>query len=43
MNTYAIIAFLITGCVAGLVYWAIAGRHAPGPHPLREEIIPPAG
>ncbi|HJU31318.1 MAG TPA: hypothetical protein VJ740_07685 [Hyphomicrobiaceae bacterium] len=42
VNTYAIIAFLITGCVAGLVYWAVAGRHASGPRPPREEIIPPA-
>jgi hypothetical protein len=41
INTYAIVAFLITGCVAGLVYWAAAGRYASGPMPPREEILPP--
>ncbi len=30
LNDYALRAFLITGVVAGLVYWAVAGRWAGG-------------
>jgi hypothetical protein len=30
VNDYALRAFLVTGVVAGLVYWAVAGRRAGG-------------
>ncbi len=30
-NTYALIAFLTAGVIAGLVYWLIAGRYASSP------------
>ena len=42
VNNYAVTAFLLTGFVAGFVYWLFAGRFAAGrssgPEP---EIIPP--
>jgi hypothetical protein len=28
LNSYALTAFLVTGFVAGLVYWLVSGRHA---------------
>ena len=40
LNTYAVTAFLITGFVAGFVYWLLAGRFAGGRHP-EPEILPP--
>jgi hypothetical protein len=30
LNSYALSAFLVTGLVAGLVYWAVSGRYAGG-------------
>jgi hypothetical protein len=38
VNNYAVTAFLLTGFVAGFVYWLFAGRFARDPEP---EIIPP--
>jgi hypothetical protein len=43
-HAYAIVAFLVTGTVAGLVYWACAGRLARrAPSAPRQVEAPPAG
>ena len=39
-NNYAVTAFLVTGFVAGFVYWLFAGRFARGRNP-EPEIVPP--
>jgi hypothetical protein len=40
VNNYAVTAFIVTGFVAGLVYWLVSGRHAGG---RREpEFVAPA-
>lgn len=31
VNSYAVTAFIVTGFVAGIVYWLFAGRYAAGP------------
>jgi drug/metabolite transporter (DMT)-like permease len=41
VNNYAVTAFLLTGFVAGFVYWFLAGRFARGPA-RQPEIVPPA-
>jgi drug/metabolite transporter (DMT)-like permease len=44
VNSYAMTAFIVTGFVAGIVYWLLAGRHASGHDGGRTsavEIIPP--
>lgn len=44
VNSYAVTAFIVTGFVAGLVYWLFAGRSASGHDGLRSssvELIPP--
>jgi drug/metabolite transporter (DMT)-like permease len=41
VNNYAVTAFLLTGFVAGFVYWLLAGRFARGPA-RQPEIVPPA-
>jgi drug/metabolite transporter (DMT)-like permease len=41
VNNYAVTAFLLTGFVAGLVYWLFAGRFA-GRRDREPEIISPA-
>jgi drug/metabolite transporter (DMT)-like permease len=41
VNNYAVTAFLLSGFVAGLVYWLVAGRFARGRH-REPEVIPPA-
>ena len=41
VNNYAVTAFLLSGFVAGLVYWLFAGRFARG-RDRQPEIIPPA-
>jgi hypothetical protein len=41
INNYAATAFLLTGFVAGLVYWLFAGRYA-GRRDREPEIISPA-
>jgi drug/metabolite transporter (DMT)-like permease len=41
VNNYAVSAFLLTGFVAGLVYWLFAGRFARGPG-REPEVIPPS-
>jgi hypothetical protein len=33
LNTYALSAFVVTGLIAGFVYWLVAGRLAGGPDP----------
>jgi hypothetical protein len=38
VNNYAVTAFIVTGFVAGLVYWLFAGRYAAGEEP---EIMQP--
>jgi drug/metabolite transporter (DMT)-like permease len=40
VNNYAVTAFLLTGFVAGFVYWLFAGRFA-GRRDREPEIIPP--
>jgi len=40
VNNYAVTAFLLTGFVAGLVYWLFAGRFARGGDREREVILP---
>lgn len=41
-NRYALTAFLVTGAVAGTVYWWLAGRSAGGPKvPVLEAADPP--
>src|SRR5262245_16871560 len=40
-NRYAVTAFLVTGFVAGLIYWLVSGRFARRPSEPRMEIIPP--
>jgi hypothetical protein len=45
VNSYAVTAFIVTGFVAGIVYWLFSGRYAAGPDGQRapvSEIIPPA-
>ena len=41
VNNYAVTAFLLSGFVAGLVYWLFAGRFARG-RDREPEIVPPA-
>ena len=44
VNTYAVTAFIVTGFVAGMVYWLFSGRNASGydePGGSVQEIIPP--
>jgi hypothetical protein len=41
LNSYALSAFLVTGLVAGLVYWLVSGRYA-GPPDGSVEISPPS-
>ena len=44
VNSYAVTAFIVTGFVAGVVYWLLAGRHASGHDgggPRPSEIIAP--
>jgi uncharacterized membrane protein len=41
VNNYAATAFLLTGFVAGLVYWLVAGRFARGPG-RAPEVVPPS-
>jgi drug/metabolite transporter (DMT)-like permease len=44
VNSYAVTAFIVTGFVAGIVYWLFAGRYAGGPDGQRastSEIIAP--
>ena len=41
VNNYAVTAFLLTGFVAGFVYWLFAGRFARRRH-REQEVIPPA-
>jgi hypothetical protein len=41
INSYAVLAFLVTGMVAGAVYWLLAGRFAAAPVP-REPARPAA-
>ena len=52
VNSYAVTAFIVTGFVAGIVYWLFAGRFAAGPtaggpavgdHPAAAGRHPPAG
>jgi hypothetical protein len=40
-NSYVVTAFLLTGFVAGLVYWLFAGRFAGGRRDDAEVIPPP--
>jgi drug/metabolite transporter (DMT)-like permease len=45
VNSYAVTAFIVTGFVAGVVYWLFAGRSASGHDGQRAspvEVIPPA-
>lgn len=41
VNRYAATAFVLTGLVAGTVYWLIAGRSAGDGAPAEPEILPP--
>jgi len=43
VNNYAVMAFLVTGFAAGMVYWLVSGRFAGGSEPDAEdgEIISP--
>jgi drug/metabolite transporter (DMT)-like permease len=44
VNSYAVTAFIVTGFVAGIVYWLFSGRYAAGPDGQRattSEIIAP--
>ena len=41
INSYAVSAFLLTGFVAGMVYWLVAGRYA-SRGPIEPDIISPA-
>jgi drug/metabolite transporter (DMT)-like permease len=46
VNSYAVTAFIVTGFVAGLVYWLCSGRNASGyddPRASSQEVIPPPG
>jgi hypothetical protein len=44
LNTYALSAFVVTGLIAGFVYWLVAGRLAGGPDPdmAVSDVSPPA-
>ena len=45
VNSYAMTAFIVTGFVAGIVYWLFAGRNTGGHNGRQassQEIIPPA-
>ncbi len=45
VNSYAMTAFIVTGFVAGIVYWLFAGRNAAGHNggpAASMEIIPPS-
>jgi hypothetical protein len=42
VNTYALTAFLVTGFVAGAVYWLFSGRYADWPWPDDESPSPQA-
>jgi hypothetical protein len=41
INSYAVSAFLLTGFVAGMVYWLVAGRYA-SRGPIEPDIMSPA-
>jgi len=44
VNSYAVTAFIVTGFVAGIVYWLFSGRYAAGPNrqrPSPSEVIAP--
>jgi hypothetical protein len=41
VNRYAVTAFVLTGLVAGTVYWLAAGRSAADSGPAEPEILPP--
>ena len=41
VNSYAVTAFVLTGFVAGIVYWLFAGRFA-GRRSVEPEIMPPS-
>jgi drug/metabolite transporter (DMT)-like permease len=44
VNSYAVTAFVVTGFVAGIVYWLFSGRYAAGGDGERapaSEVIPP--
>ena len=45
VNSYAVTAFIVTGFVAGIVYWLFSGRYAAGPDGQRtstpDVIAPP--
>jgi hypothetical protein len=40
VNPYALSAFLVTGLVAGLIYWLASGRFAVSPWPDEEPPLP---
>jgi hypothetical protein len=44
LNTYALSAFVVTGIIAGFVYWLVAGRLAGGPDADMSvgDVSPPA-
>jgi len=45
VNGYAVTAFIVTGFVAGVIYWLFSGRRPSGPNGHRVtsgEIIPPS-
>lgn len=45
LNSYALSAFLVTGLIAGLVYWLVSGRYAgvfEGSVPMDDASPPPA-
>lgn len=41
VNSYAVTAFVLTGLVAGTVYWLFAGRSAADRGTMEPEILPP--
>ena len=44
VNSYAVTAFIVTGFVAGIVYWLVSGRSASGNRGQQAppgEILPP--
>ncbi len=44
VNSYAVTAFIVTGFVAGIVYWLFSGRYATGHDGQRastSEVVPP--
>ena len=41
VNSYAVTAFVLTGFVAGIVYWLFSGRFA-GRYPVEPDVMPPS-